>query len=466
MEGAPFIPENIVVHLGAPDQPAENITIPFIDYIKNVASSEIYAAWPLESLKSNIYAQISFALNRIYTEWYRAKGYNFDITSSTQYDQKFIPGRNIYKEISDVVDEVFNDYLRKEGTINPYFAEYCNGTTVTCPGLSQWGTVDLAEGGLSALQIIQYYYGTDTQLVENAKTAENVPSYPGIALKQGDFNDDVRRMQLNLNRISNNYPAIPKIPQTDGAFGKSTTDAVTAFQKIFNLTPDGIIGKATWYKIISVYNAVKKLGELEAEGIKLSEVPNQLSRVLKRGATGGDVLAMQYFLAFIANFDDRVPSVAIDGVFGPNTEAAVKAFQQSRGLNPDGIVGRETARAGYDAYKGIISYIAKDIDTESLVPYPGVVLKRGMTGPSVKTLQEQLSFISRFIYQIPSISADGNFGAKTQAAVIDFQEIANLPATGEVDQATWEKLAEIYINIKLGNIKGQGQFPGYIIEQR
>ncbi|MEA5010353.1 MAG: peptidoglycan-binding protein [Angelakisella sp.] len=324
----------------------------------------------------------------------------------------------------------------------------------------------MAEDGLSALQIIQHYYGPDTELVENAKTAENIPSYPGIPLKQGDFNEDVRRMQIDLNRISNNYPAIPKIPQTDGAFGKSTTDAVTAFQKIFNLTPDGIIGKATWYKIISIYNAVKKLGELEAEGIKLFEIPNRISRVLKRGSTGGDVLAMQYFLAFIADFDDRIPSVAIDGIFGPGTEAAVKAFQQSRGLVADGIVGRETWRAGYDAYKGIIDYIAKDIDVEALVPYPGVVLKRGMTGPSVKTLQEQLSFISRFIYQIPSISADGNFGAKTQAAVIDFQEIANLPVTGEVDKATWDKLAEIYINIKLGNIKRQGQFPGYIIEQR
>lgn len=466
MTGTPYIPENIVVHIGAPDSPGENLTIPFVDYIKNVASSEIYSTWPTEALKANIYAQISFALNRIYTEWYRAKGYNFDITSSTQYDQKFIPNRNIYKEINSLVDELFNDYLRKKGTVNPYFAEYCNGTTVTCQGLSQWGTVDLAKAGNSAMQIIHHYYGTNTELVENAKTSENVPSYPGVALRQGDLSEDVRRMQIALNRISVNYPAIPKIPRTDGAFGKSTTDAVTAFQKIFSLTPDGIIGKATWYKIISVYNAVKKLAELESEGIKFSEIPKQVSRVLKRGDSGGDVLAMQYFLDFIADFDDRVPNIDIDGVFGPATENAVKAFQQSRGLKADGIVGRETWQAGYAAYKGIVDYISEEVSSETVFPYPGVVLKRGMTGPSVKTVQEELNYLSRFIYQVPAIASDSNFGPKTQNAVSAFQSVANLPVTGEVDRATWDKLSEVYISVKLGDIRTKGQFPGYVIEQR
>lgn len=466
MTGKPFIPEMITVHLGAPDSIAENVTLPFVDYIKNVASSEIFSTWPLESLKANIYAQISFALNRVYTEWYRAKGYDFDITSSTQYDQKFVNNRNIYEEIDTLVDEIFNSYLRQAGTVNPYFAEYCNGTTAICAGLSQWGTVDLAEEGKDALEIVRYYYGDNMELVENARTSENIPSYRGVPIQRGDFGPDVSKMQIALNRISTNYSTIPKIPQIDGAFGQATEDAVRAFQKIFKLAEDGVVGKATWYKIISIYNAVKRLAELTTEGITLAEVPKQYRRSLRRGDSGSDVEIVQYFLSFLADFDDEIPMVKIDGFFGPETENAVKAFQQSRGLTADGIVGNRTWQASYSAYKGIVDTIGEQAAQATAAPYPGVVLRRGMSGPSIRLVQEELDYLSRLIYEIPALATDGIYGIRTQEAVRAFQELFNLPVTGEIDRATWEKLAGLYVIVKLGDRRLQEQYPGYTIGQR
>ena len=403
MTGIPYIPEYIVVHLGKPDEQAENVTVSFIDYIKNVASSEIYPTWPEESIKANIYAQISYALNRVYTEWYRSKGYDFDITSSTQFDQKFINNRNIYDTINRVVDELFNDYLRKVGTVNPYFTQYCNGTTSKCDGLSQWGTVPLAQEGRNAMQIIRYYYGNDTELVVDAKVGENVPSYPGTPIKLGDFGEDVRRMQIYLNRISRNYPSIPKIPVTDGAFGKSTEDAVKMFQKQFKLTVDGIIGKGTWYRIIYIYTSVKKLSELVSEGIGYSDLPHQFNTAIKKGQSGGQVLTLQYFLSFVAEFDDNIPAVTMDGIFGEDTENSVKAFQRTRGLTADGIVGENTWHTLYDAYKGIIDFIAEE-EPQDIAPYPNVVLERGMAGPSIMIIYPD--FYTKFLpFQLMEISA-------------------------------------------------------------
>ncbi len=466
MVGLPYIPETIVVHLGPPDSPAENVTVPFSDYIKNVASSEIYSTWPEEAIRANLYAQISYALNRYYTEWYRSKGYPFDITSSTQYDQKFIPGRSIFSNISDLVDEVFNRYLRREGTVNPLFAAYCNGTTTTCGGLSQWGTVPLAEAGLSAMDIIHHYYGDDVELVTNVPTDENVPSYPGVPLRLRDFNENVRWMQVALNRISSNYPAIPKIPQADGAFGQSTQDAVTAFQRIFQLTADGVIGQATWYKIISIYNAVKRLSELTSEGVRYAELPRSYQRQLRRGDSGGAVLELQYFLSFIAEFDDAVPSPSIDGVYGAGTEEAVRSFQRARGLTADGVAGRATWNAIHDAYRGIIAYLYGEETVRKIEPYPGTVLKRGMSGPSVQLVQQELSYISRFLYEIAPLPDTGYFGARTEDSVERFQELFGLPVTGMVDEATWDRIGEMAAVLVLGDQRLEGQFPGYIIEGR
>lgn len=226
----PFIPEYITVHLGLPDEPAENVTLPFPEYIKNVASSEIYPTWPESAIRANIYAQITYALNRVYTEFYRSQGYDFDITSTTQFDQKFIKDREIFENISNIVDDIFTSYVVKDGSVAPFFTAYCNGTTSICDGLSQWGTVPLANDGLSPIEILEYYYGNDISIVENAPISANVPSYPGVPLKLGSAGNDVRLLQQQLNRISGNYPAIPKIKNINGIFGKDTEEAVKEFQ--------------------------------------------------------------------------------------------------------------------------------------------------------------------------------------------------------------------------------------------
>ena len=251
----PTIPEYITVHLGAPDDTsAPNVRVPFIDYVKNVASSEIYPTWPESALRANMYAEITFALNRIFSEWYPSRGYNFDITSDTQYDQKFINGRDIYDSVSVIADSLFNDYVVRQGSVQPLFTQYCNGTTVTCDGLSQWGTVALAEEGLIPYEILQYYYGDDISIVFNAPTATTLPSYPGYPLSLGSFGEDVRTIQRQLDRIRRNYPAITSISGYDGLFDSNTEAAVRDFQSIFNLTPNGVVDKATWYRISYIYS--------------------------------------------------------------------------------------------------------------------------------------------------------------------------------------------------------------------
>ena len=293
----PYIPETITVHLGHPDDPtARNVTVPFPDYIKNVASSEIYPTWPEEAIRANMYAQISFALNRIYTEWYRSQGYDFDITNSTAFDQAYVEGRDIFDNISEIADELFNDYLVRPGSVEPLFAQYCDGDRVQCDGLSQWGTVPLAEAGLSPYEILTEFYGPDLAIVRDAPTAPNLGSYPGSPLRLGDVSNDVRTIQLRLNRISNNYPAIPKIYPVDGVFDQGTLDAVKKFQQVFDLTPDGIVGKATWYRIAYLYTAITKLAELNSEGVRLEDVTGIFPDYLRRGDKGDYVRVLQYYL--------------------------------------------------------------------------------------------------------------------------------------------------------------------------
>ena len=227
---APFVPQYITVHLGAPGSKADNVTLPFPDYIKNVASSEIYPTWPENALRANIYAIVTFALNRIYTEHYRSQGYDFDITNSTAFDQQFQPGNEVFDNIGRLVDELFNDYVVKNDQIQPYFTQYCNGTTVTCRGLSQWGTVALARQGLTPYEILQRYYGEDINIVFNAPIKGSIQSYPGAPLRMGIVSNDVLTIQRELNRIAANYPSIPRIPQVNGIFEARTRAAVLKFQ--------------------------------------------------------------------------------------------------------------------------------------------------------------------------------------------------------------------------------------------
>jgi hypothetical protein len=259
----PVVPETVIVHDGPPNDPnAPNYYVSFTDYIKNVACNEIYSTWPVEAIEANVLAIISFTMNRIYTEWYRNMGYSFTITSTTAYDQKFVYGRNFFSEISNIVDYLFTTFITKPGIRQPLLTQYCNGSTVTCPEwLSQWGSKTLGDQGLDAVQILRTYYGFDIFLME-AKRVSGIPiSYPGTPLQLGSVGPSVRTIQEQLNSISNNFPAIPKI-RVDGIFGEETRNAVTIFQRIFDLPQTGIVDFATWYRISHIYVAVERLAEL------------------------------------------------------------------------------------------------------------------------------------------------------------------------------------------------------------
>ena len=347
------IPNRITVHLGSPSAYAANVQVSFPDYVKNAASSEIYPTWPDAALRANIYVIITFALNRIFTEWYRSQGYDFDITNSTAYDQAFVYGRVTYESINNIVDEIFNEYVTRPGQNAPYFTSFCNGTTVTCQGLSQWGTVTLAEQGRSPIQILRYYYPNDVTIAEAGAVSDTLSSYPGTPLRTGSAGLDVQNIQNYLNRIRQNYPAIPVISDPSGVFGAGTDAAVRRFQSVFNLAPDGVVGKSTWYKISQIYTAVARLAELDSEGTQLGIGTVPPDTVLRQGSRGNDVLTLQYLLAVISQFYPKLPDVTQDSIFGPSTRQAVIAFQQMRGLTADGIVGPSTWQALYDVYLDI-----------------------------------------------------------------------------------------------------------------
>ena len=386
----PYIPTTITVHLGAPRQSAPNVTVSFQDYIKNVASSEIYPTWEPAAIRANVLAQISFALNRVYTQFYRSQGYDFDITNTTAYDQKFIRDRNIFENVAAVVDDIFDNYIRRIGFIEPLSAKFCNGTTTTCAGLSQWGSQELAQRGLNSIQILKNYYGDDIEIVTNAPLQEPRDTFPGI-LRRGSYGPEVLVVQTMLNRISQDYPAIPKIWPPAAVFDENTETAVRKFQQIFNLTVDGIVGKGTWYKMIYLYNAITDLSELVSEGQRFSRVNFQYPGTVLRGQRGEAVSALQYMLSLIGEFYDVIPPVQVDGVYGEGTEAAVRAFQRAAGLPADGVAGEQTWVQVYRVFAGLENeYLRNELrfplngqnggnygQTTRLQQYPGQELTLG-----------------------------------------------------------------------------------------
>lgn len=348
----PYVPQQITVHLGAPNSNADNVTVSFSDYVKNVASSEIYPTWDESALRANILAIVSFALNRVYTEFYRSRNYDFDITNSTAYDQAFVNGRSFFENISRLVDELFNDYLRRPGFVEPLAAKFCNGTTVTCEGLSQWGSQNLAQQGYNSDQILRTYYG-DIERVDNAPIRGITSSYPGTPLRQGSTGPNVVVIQVALNRIAQSYPAIPKIPAADGIFGPRTEASVRTFQEVFGLTPDGVVGPSTWYEIVRLYTAVTSLSELRSQGQQFYAINWTAPNTLQIGDSGEKVRQLQYMLSVLSKYIPGVPPLTIDGVFGQNTRAAVLAVQRRFNLPETGNVDPETWDELYDQFSGI-----------------------------------------------------------------------------------------------------------------
>ena len=374
----PFVPQTITVHLGAPSSSAANVTVSFADYIKNVASSEIYPTWEESALRANILAIVSFALNRVYTEFYRSRGYDFDITNSTAYDQFFVNGRSYFTNVARLVDELFDDYLRRPGFVEPLAAKFCNGTTATCEGLSQWGSQNLALQGYSSTDILRSYYG-NVEIVNNAPIQGITASYPGTPLRRGTSGPSVVAAQIMLNRISQNYPAIPKISMVDGIFGAQTEAAVRKFQEIFNLSVDGIIGRATWYALVRYYIAVTNMAELRSEGQRFYANSWATTNPIEQGDRGVKVEHLQYMLNVLSAYIPEIPSVTVDGIFGTGTRDAVIAAQRRFGLPQTGIVNYDTWDEIYDQFSGIETTSWRDPEN---FPYTSAIISG--TNPRVR----------------------------------------------------------------------------------
>ena len=462
MPFTPTVPEQIVIHLGSPDSDAQNVTETFPDYIKNVTSSEIYPTWPEAALRANILAQISVAMNRVYTGFYRNRGYDFDITSSPAYDQTYVYGRDIFSNISEIVDEIFNSYIRREGTIEPLFTEFCDGIEVQCNGLYQWGSVELAERGLDYFSILQNYYGNDIELVTDAPVANRPGTAPPVVIREGDTGRDVEILQRRLNRISANYPGIPKIYPADGFFGRSTYEAVRKFQEVFGLTPDGLVGRATWNQIEFIYNAVKKLYTVNSEGLSLSEVTTRFGDTLSIGDSGEGVSNIQYYLSYIALFVPSVTAATLDGSYGEGTAESVRSFQQTYGLPITGEVDRRTFDSLENVYYGIVSEINYEFNYGRIFPFPGRIIAEGTEGNDVRIIQEYLNYISQSYPEIPRVNVDGVFGPASVAQVVAFKEVFGLPSSGgRVNAVTWNAISNVYDDLYTGSLASSGQYPGY-----
>ena len=405
--------------------------------------------WPEQALRANIHCQISLALNRIYTEWYPSKGYSFNITNSTSYDQYYVHGRTVFDVMVRLTDDIFNTYIRKTGTVNPYYAEYCDGKSVTCPGLKQWGTLTLANQGRSALSILKYYYGSNIEIIRTNNIQSIPQSYPGSPIRQGDSGTAVFTLQRQLNRITKDYPFLGLLT-VDGIFGRKMTETVKKFQKQFNLTADGVVGRSTWYKISYIYVSVKDLAELTSEGETFSgTLPdgswNFGSSVLKQGSTGSEVEQMQFWLSTLAQYESSIPSVTVDGVYGSGTAAAVRAFQRLYGLTVDGIVGRKT----WDSLYGKASALRSSgpVVTLKRLPYPGTPLTVGTDSSAVLYYTLLLQRIAYYYDSVASPALSRQYTQETADATASAQELLGLPATGVADAETWTAVEALSLQL-------------------
>ena len=439
----PVVPNNIVVHLGEPDQAAANITVPFTEYISNVAASELYPTWPTNALIANIYTIISFALNRIYNEWYRSKGYNFDITSSPKFDQAYTQNRSTYENINDIVNDIFNNYVVKSNQVQPYFTQYCDGRVTTCNGLSQWGTVTLANQGRTPLQILRNYYGTDISIKEDAPVGDNTQGFPGFDIGLGYAGNPVLAIQRDLRRIRQNYPAIPNITSTLGIYDQETVDAVKKFQEIFSLPITGVVDKGTWYKIKYVYTSVKKLSDLYSEGISEEEATFLYTDELNYGDTGIEVEYVHYFLDAIAFLDEDIPRLPTNSIYGNNTITMVRAFQEKYNLPVTGVFTYSDWTVLKNAYRNILNSFPQEYKDYVNELYPDYFLTRGMMGEDVRRFQKFLLAICQYDKSIPGVRVNGIFDELTENSVKKIQSEYDFDINGIVGPLLWSKVVEL-----------------------
>ena len=387
-------------------------------------------SWPEEALRANIIAQVSLALNRIWTEWYPSRGYSFNITGSPGYDQAYVNGRTVFAVMERLTAELFNTFVQRSGDAEPYYTEYCDGRTVTCPGMKQWGTVDRAREGLNALQILRYYYGNRVQLVTTNNIAAIPSSYPGSPLRRGSTGTNVRILQKQLSRIAKDYPSFGK-PAVTGTFDEATENSVKKFQKQFGLTADGIVGPATWAALEKQFETAY---DDNNPGSYFGAYPGV---VLREGNRGLRVQQMQFYLLYLHYSYSSIPKINADGIFGPATTAAVRAFQAKFGLTQDGVVGLATWTELYSIYSQKNALVLSD---EQVPAYPGFVLRRGSQGQAVLGVQTYLNVISRKYASVTPLTRDGNFDSRTEVSVRAFQRQFKLTITGWVDEPTWNRI--------------------------
>lgn len=463
-DNLPHIPAFITVHLGPPDSPAPNITIPFTDYIKGVASSQILPGWPDNAIRAAIYPMVSFALNRIYNNYYRSKGYNFDITSSPQYDQLYVYGGDLFANINRVVDQQFNRYLVRPGAVEPFLAPYCSDPNVECDGFPLWGGAALAQRGFTPYQILTTYYGNNLNIVTDVPFDSDIRPFPGIPLMRNMTNNDVRTLQIMLNRISSNFSSIPNIYPIGGYFGSNTEDSVKRFQSLFGLTSDGVVDSATWYQIANLYYNLQQITRVASEINTLENTISTVPDILSEGQSGNIIRLLQSYLYMIGFYINEIPIVTVNGLYDSATKDAVTAFQKYFGLNPTGIVDRETWAAIYNTYKAIVRSLSTSL-IKFIKFYPGTDLTIGATGSDVVDFQNYLSYISDTFTEIPKTPVTGYFGERLQEAVIAFQKLFGLNPTGIVDEKTWNAVATEYSDLLSAYYTNPGQYPGYILEE-
>ena len=438
-------------------------------------------SWPEEALRANIIAQVSLALNRIWTEWYPSRGYSFNITGSPGYDQAYVNGRTVFAVMERLTAELFNTFVQRSGDAEPYFTEYCDGKTVTCPGMKQWGTVDRAREGMNALQILRYYYGNRVQLVSTDNIASIPSSYPGSPLRRGSTGTNVRILQKQLSRIAKDYPSFGK-PAVTGTFDEATENSVKKFQKQFSLTADGVVGRATWNKVSFIYVSVKDLAELTSEGETAEGTQSAggwPGTVLRRGSTGSSVEQVQFWLSDLAQFDSSLVRVTVDGSYGAATERAVRTFQQKQSLTADGVVGLAAdnysalrtvtvdgsygaatvsaveafqtlfgltsdgvvGRSTWNKLKEVGLAVANKIVAANVAPGQFTTTTRaGSSGTAVRAVQYYLRRLAAYYSDVPRVAVDGKFGAATTRAVKAWQSRAGLTVDGVVGRLTFQSL--------------------------
>jgi len=444
------IPNYVRVHLGRMERPAQVVNIPFIEYIKNVTSHEIFDEWPEEALIANVYCIISLTLNRIFTEFYRKRGFNFDITSETFMDQKFVYRGVIGERISEIVDRIFNNYLAIVGHKEPFLSLYNDGIRVNMPGrLSQWVSFfDARDRGMNAWQIIEKYYSQNLELRVCDNFGGILESFPGYTLSQGSRGDVVRTMQLYLNRILGRYSDVIINP-VDGIYGPMTRNSVLMFQRIYGLPQTGTIDRRTWYEISRIYGIERALWEMDSEGKRIGIGKTPPTRVIRQGESGPLVVELQFLLDYIAMFHREIPFVAQTSRFDSLTEEGVRAFQSLFNLTADGVVGPATWRRLYEVYWGIKQNTTPPLPPPSnpvppgnMPPFPGTSLRVGSQGADVRIVQQAINKLADAQPGMWRIGEDGIFGNGTRDAVMAFQRIFGLTVDGIVGPNTWRRLME------------------------